>query len=131
MSCNKITKPEMVNIEQCRKCKHASAKKIWCCRFGFYFDKPLIKSPSKKLITPPTKIQKPRPKPTVPQMAASFTKAMVRWGKSGLKCVDKAEYIRRRTICSDCVDGWRCPHCGCMLWAKAALGTEHCPEKKW
>ena len=142
MSCNKLTKPETVDLDQCRKCKHASEKKIWCCLFGFYFDKPLISAPSKKLIKPPTKVQKPsplilsnqargqkRPKPTMFQMAESFAKAMFKWGKSGLKCVDKTEYIRRRTICSECIDGWRCPKCGCALWAKVALVTEEC--EKW
>jgi hypothetical protein len=122
MFCNSLLKPETIDIEQCRKCKNASAKKIWCCKFGFYFDKPLIKTPSKKLI---------KPKPTMLQMAEHFTKAMIKWGKSGLKCVDKETYIKRRSICSECVDGWRCPHCGCMLWAKVALTTEKCPENKW
>ena len=113
-------------IAECQHCKHASGKKVWCCLFGMWIgDKPEIK-PSKAIYTPYK-----REKPTLPQMAEHFAKAMVKWGKSGLKTVDKAEYTRRRSICSDCSGGWRCPHCGCVIWAKAALATETCPEHKW
>lgn len=120
-----LQKPELTfeQIEKCKQCKHASEKKIWCCKFGFYFN---IES---RLIPP--KITIPKQTPTVLQMASDFTRAMIKWGKSGLKCVSKEDYLARRTICSKCTDGWRCPHCGCMLWAKIALATEKCPENKW
>jgi hypothetical protein len=68
-------------------------------------------------------------KPTPVQMAASFTKAMVKWTGSGFALVSQDEYLRRRIICNTCSGGWRCPKCGCMLWAKAALETETC--EKW
>ncbi|MCE5341308.1 MAG: hypothetical protein LLF92_09325 [Planctomycetaceae bacterium] len=140
MLCN--SRPEITSeqIKICEKCKFASAKKIWCSKFGFYFKEPSkIIQPDKKLIltnethTTHTQIPQPveRPKPTLLQMAADFTKAMLRWSKSSLACVFKEEYVRRRTICSECTNGWRCPHCGCMLWAKVALVTEKCPEGKW
>jgi len=67
--------------------------------------------------------------PTLVQMGKSFTKAMTKWAASGFEVVDEAEYIRRRQICNACHGGWRCPKCGCMLWAKAALATEKC--EKW
>ena len=73
--------------------------------------------------------QKQKPKPTLPQMTEHFAKSMAKWGKSGFKTVSKEEYIRRRKICSDCSGGWRCPKCGCMLWAKVALETQEC--EKW
>ncbi|HAL45509.1 MAG: hypothetical protein A2Y12_08865 [Planctomycetes bacterium GWF2_42_9] len=123
------------SCDQCESCKFASANKTWCCKFGFYF-----KKPDKKIIQPQNKIiladQNIEPvkkqKPTLLRMAADFTQAMVKWGASGLKCVDKDEYVRRRSICSECTpQGWRCPHCGCMLWAKVALATERCPQNKW
>ncbi|MEN6384788.1 MAG: hypothetical protein ABFD79_06285 [Phycisphaerales bacterium] len=107
-------------------------KKIWCCKFGFYFIKP-----EQKIMVPPSELifdQEPKQqssKPTLLQMAADFTKAMIRWGKSGMACVSKDECIKRRSICSDCTDGWRCPHCGCMLWAKIALAMERCPRRRW
>jgi hypothetical protein len=135
MSCNKILKPELTEqqIAKCKECKFASEKKRWCSKFGFYFVQPEKKiiQPNKKLILPDQKIQKPCPKPTLAQMAVHFTSAMIRWGKSGLKCVDRETYIKRRMICSDCTKCRTCPHCGCMLWAKVALATEKCPESKW
>lgn len=75
---------------------------------------------------------KPQPNgqaPTLPQMAAHFAKAMRKWSKEGFATVTKDEYTRRRQICNACSGGWRCPRCGCMLWAKAALKSESC--EKW
>jgi len=122
MSCNKKIKPEMTQeqVLECRRCKHISGKKIWCCKFGFSI-----------VINKKPKILKPIIKPTITQMATNFTTAMLRWAKSGLKTVDKIEYIRRRSICSDCSGGWRCPYCGCALGGKAAIATETCPEGRW
>jgi len=131
MNCDKIKKPEFTKaqIAECQGCKHASGKKIWCCLFGIPIGKPLaiIQMPQKKKPLP----QKPRPKPTLTDMAGHFTKAMVKWAGKGFKTVSKDEYIKRRKICTDCAGGWRCPHCGCQIWAKAALITETCPDKKW
>ena len=83
------------------------------------------------IIQPSKRIVKPIPKPTIPQMLEHFAKAMVKWTASGFKTVDKETYIKRRQICSDCTPNGRCPHCGCQLFAKVALLTEKCPEKKW
>jgi hypothetical protein len=127
MTCNQLTKPEMTleQIAECEKCKHASAKKIWCCLFGIPIkEKSLIIQSSKRVI-------QPIPKPTIPQMMEHFGKAMLKWSKSGFKTVDKETYIKRRQICSDCQPTGRCPHCGCNLFAKVALATETCPERKW
>jgi len=127
MTCNRITKPEMTKEQaaECQSCKHASGKKIWCCLFGVDIDK------TKRIITPSKRIATKQKPPTILQMAEHFTSAMIRWAKSGLKCVSKIEYIRRRSICSDCAGGWRCPHCGCVIKSKTALATEKCPENKW
>ena len=75
--------------------------------------------------------RRPITPPTIPQMAAHFTKAMLRWAKKGFKTVSKDEYMKRRLVCYQCQPMGRCPHCGCSLWAKAALVTEKCPEDKW
>jgi len=135
MTCNKLVKPELTEqqIIECKQCEFASEKKIWCCKFGFYFVQPekRIITPSRKLILPNNKIQKPCPKPTLAQMAVHFAKAMVKWTGSGFACVGKETYIKRRSICSDCTKCRTCPHCGCMLWAKVALVTEKCPEERW
>ncbi len=77
----------------------------------------------------PTATKIKRQPPTVSQMAQHFTKAMIHWAKKGFPVVDKTEYIRRRTICSTCSGGWKCPKCGCMLWGKSALQTQEC--EKW
>jgi len=93
----------------------------WCINACQYYNKP----------APPVK-EKPvqeHKKPTLDQMAVSFSKAMFKWAKSGFDMVDEEEYKRRRMICNECHGGWRCPKCGCLLWAKAALKTEEC--EKW
>lgn len=124
MFCNKKTKPEFTSeqIRKCEDCKHISGKKIWCCLFGCY-----IKKPS-RIITPSKRIIKP---PTITQMAQHFSKAMIKWAKKGFKTVSREEYFKRRLACAQCQPTGRCPHCGCSLWAKAALVTEECPEGKW
>ena len=135
MTCNRIAKPEMTKtqIAECEKCKHASGKKIWCCLFGIPIGEPknIITRP-KRIITPDQiRNRPPRPKLTLAKMALDFSKAMLRWAAKGLATVPKAEYIKRRQICQDCQDGWRCRYCGCMIWAKIALTTETCPEGQW
>ena len=133
MICDKKNKPVMTaeQISECRMCMHASEKKVWCCLLGCWIKEQAIITTSNKVIPKHHKSVAEKPKPTLPQMAENFAKAMIKWGGSGFKTVDKETYIKRRQICSACVDGWRCPHCGCMLWAKVALTTEKCPENKW
>ena len=71
----------------------------------------------------------PKKKPTLRQMGIHFGRAMDKWRRSKFKLVSKEEYIQRRLICTECNGGWRCPRCGCQIWAKAALFTESC--EKW
>jgi hypothetical protein len=113
---------DVKQIENCKKCKHISSN-LWCCLYGFWIE-------GKEYIKPEL-ASKRIAKLTLLQMAGDFAKAMLRWGKSGMACVSKDEYILRRSICNECTDSWRCPHCGCMLWAKVALATEKCSLKKW
>ena len=126
---NCLSQPEFTinQIGICQSCKHISGKKIWCCKWGVY-----VREKGRPL---QNKIQKREPKiitpPTVPQMITHFTKAMARWAVKGFKCIPKEEYVKRRMACYQCTPSGRCPHCGCMLWAKAALTTEKCPENKW
>ena len=91
----------------------------WCkdrCRYG----KNLVKG------------KKPKKKgPTVAQMTVHFTRAMSKWVKKGFPVCTKEEYIRRGEACKKCSGGWRCPVCGCQLWAKRALLTEECPRGLW
>lgn len=121
--CNGFTIPEFTKeqITECKLCRHLSGKKIWCCKFGVYISRSITAKPKNKIIVPPT----------LSQMAKHFTKAMIRWAKKGFKTVSKEVYFMRRLACSKCQPTGRCPHCGCNLWAKAALVTEKCPEDKW
>ncbi len=134
MLCNQILQPEFTKeqIAEChqqpdtgRPCSWASGKVLFCGRFGCWIKEGgRIIQPSKKLLM----LKKP---PTLADMAIHFTKAMAKWAKSGFKTVSKEIYLKRRLACSQCQPTGRCPHCGCNLWAKAALVTENCIEGKW
>lgn len=69
--------------------------------------------------------------PTLSQMSEHFAKSMIKWAGSGFALVDETEYLRRRSICNVCSGGWRCPSCGCLLWAKAQLVTQNCGKSLW
>ena len=54
-SCNRIIKPDFTKeqIEECSKCKHASAKVLWCGLFGVWIQEHgIIIVPDKKIIVP-------------------------------------------------------------------------------
>jgi hypothetical protein len=135
MLCNKILQPEFTKeqIAECQKqpdtgrpCRWASGKVLFCGRFGVN-----IAEGQGKIIQPSKKLLMPKKPPTLADMAVHFTKAMAKWAKSGFKTVSKEIYLKRRQICYQCQPSGWCPHCGCNLWAKAALATEKCPENKW
>jgi hypothetical protein len=129
MTCNKLTKPDFTleQIEECRQCKHASAKIKFCGLFKVHIiPHGEILQPGKNLILP----QPPKP-PTMLEMAASFTKAVAKWGTSGFSCVDRETYAKRKLKCAECTSRFRCPKCGCVIGLKIVLATEKCPENKW
>ena len=113
-----VINPAQLTI--CDTCPWISKKKLFCSHHGFGV-RPRIIAPSKKIITPPTKLQ----------MAASFTKAMIKWALKGFKCVSKEEYIKRISECYKCDSRAICPYCKCRMKAKVALATVNCPERKW
>ncbi len=94
-----ISRPEITaeQIKICEQCKFASAKKVWCCKFGFYFIQPekQIIQPDKVVIVPPSQKNEPKSKPTLLQMATDFAKAMLQWSGKGFACVSKDEYVVR------------------------------------
>ena len=110
-------------------------KGVYCAKIGMHVPKNwcinVCQGEPETYQTKPKKKRKvvKRDPPTLLQMGAHFTKAMVRRAKKGFAVVSKEEYVRRRTICSKCSGGWKCPKCRCMLWAKSALETENC--EKW
>ncbi len=77
------------------------------------------------------------PPPTPVQLAQNFTKAMVKFAKSGLKLVSKQEYEKRLQICNSNQCGYyekgRCLHpaCGCFLSKKCWIKSENCPLDLW
>lgn len=67
----------------------------------------------------------------------SFILSMARlqWAKwRGYETIAPANIQEARSlICNDCEffkDG-QCRICGCLIFAKAMLATERCPEHKW
>jgi len=66
-------------------------------------------------------------------MAASVTKAMVKFAASGFQMVDADTHRVRVVQCSGCPhhQGSRCDVCGCFFDKKAWLPHEDCPLGKW
>lgn len=70
-----------------------------------------------------------------------YAKAVARWIKAGRPVRPRDEVARiYDTICQPCeyFNGKNCKICGCRvardglaLRNKLALGSEHCPKKKW
>lgn len=58
----------------------------------------------------------------------SLSKSMIKWAKSGFKVVPYYTFWKRRLICSNCNDKltYRCPTCGCFLWAICHLPIATC-----
>jgi len=128
--CNKITKPEFTKqqIAECQKCKHASAKKIWCCLFGVQIIE------EGKILMPSRKIKYP----SIPRMGLNFAKAAGRHIKSGLEKRTEAEQAACIATCKKCEFyiretkvGPRCSKCGCCINLKKCWATSHCPLGKW
>lgn len=73
--------------------------------------------------------------PPVARQLATAAKAAVRFARSGLKTVGRAEYDRRRSICRACplydAAADRCRACGCNLKAKPWAASESCPKGRW
>jgi hypothetical protein len=67
------------------------------------------------------------------RMAASVTKAMVKFASSGFQTADADTHQVRVAQCRDCPHhhGSRCQVCGCFFDKKAWLPHEDCPLGKW
>lgn len=129
-TCNDITPPEFIKkqIAECQKCKHASAKKVWCCKFGV----PIIEKG--KILTPDRKIRYPK----LQTMAGSFVKDTGKYIASGFKTRTKEEQQKCIDICKKCEFfvpetkvGPRCTKCGCCMSLKKRWSTSHCKLGKW
>jgi len=126
MPCNQKTKPVFTpeQIEECKKCKHASKRKVWCCLFGVYI--------RGNIVTPKIKY------PSKLRMGAGFSKALYRHVRSGLKQRSKEEQEKCKAICKKCIHfvpvtkvGPRCRLCGCCMDLKTRWETAHCEIGKW
>lgn len=78
------------------------------------------------------------PSPSLIEMSANFTGAMVRWVKLGFPVVQEEVFQKRLEICRGC-QFWdedarfgfgKCQKCGCGK-TKMYLATESCPLGKW
>ncbi len=73
--------------------------------------------------------------PPIATQAQTFLSAVKDWVKAGLPVADRAERMRRRSICEICplFDGSRkrCTKCGCKTALKPWLLTETCPDGRW
>ena len=77
------------------------------------------------------------------KLAYRYTRALSRWIKAGRPVRGEDEILGIfSTYCQECElmdqDYGRCSACGCHVGTvrsplvnKIAMGTEHCPKKKW
>lgn len=133
MSCNKITPPEFTKeqIAECKTCKHASGKKIWCCHFGVWIvEKGKILTPSRKIITPFPKNDKEFNKS---RFQRNYLVAVVLAKGSNKTIVSEATFIKRRQGCVICPpeDKAGCPCVGCKRWSELVFVETECPTDKW
>ncbi len=72
-------------------------------------------------------------KPSLVEMAASFTTSMAKLASSGFKTVDRDSFRVRAEQCLSCEhrQGSRCKVCGCFFDLKARLPHEDCPIGRW
>lgn len=130
MICNRITKPEFTKqqILDCKKCKHISGKKVWCCLFGVWIDgRTEVIQPSKKMQYP-----------SLVTMGKSFARESIRHIKTGRQKRSEEERVRCIAICRQCDNfvpetkiGPRCMICGCCMSLKKRWATAHCKLGKW
>jgi len=129
--CNEITIPEFTKeqIAECQKCKHASAKKIWCGHFGVWIRE------GDRIIIPSKKIVKPFPENEAQYNKGRFQRnyAAATYLCDGQEIVDEATFVGRRKACAMCPpdDKFECPCVGCKQWHKLALKKLKCPKGKW
>lgn len=132
MFCNKITIPEFTpkQIAECKQCRHISGKKIWCCLFGAYVDRPRIITPSRKIIRPFPKSNKGFDKD---RFKRNYAVAVEMAKGSGKVIVDEGTFIKRRQGCVICPpeDKSGCDCAGCKQWHKLILKELKCPKGKW
>jgi len=129
--CNQIIPPKFTKkqIAECQKCKHASAKKIWCCLFGVSIRE------GNKIITSSKKIVKPYPKNQKEYNKGRFKRnyAIAAELCKGQEIVNEVIFVNRRKICAQCSpeDKSGCSCRGCKQWHKLALKELKCPKGKW
>jgi len=134
MFCNKITIPEFTKeqIAECQKCKHASAKKAWCCHFGVWIRK------GGRIITQDKRIRVPRQRlPYLKTGHAGFATQEDRFRhhykialdgarRCGKPTVNETTFVKRRQACTTCPPEYKsgCPCVGCKWWQKLVFVSE-------
>jgi hypothetical protein len=118
--CNGFTIPEFTKeqITECKKCKHISGKKIWCCKFGLHIDSPRIVTQDKRIIKPPN-------------FENDYKNAISGHKGSNFELISLAEYIQRRQKGFICPDKKKCPMRGCSRWRILVEKIRKCPKNEW
>ena len=136
MSCNRITKPEFTKeqVAECKKCKHISGKKVWCCLFGCWIDgRSEILLPKRNILRPQIKPKVRRPQIlTLEKIKADYEQAKAQMRKLGRgnEVITLDEYIQQRTKCKECNGGYKCPFFCCGLPTKLASKKFECKKGK-
>ena len=109
----------------------------------------LLLAPDSISISPAAGEEKAKPSPSSLKVAAKAAGAVLKWGAEGLKHAEPWVIERRLAACNSCEfqtdapdalvyrgvkvvagkDAKICTQCDCLTNTKAALATEHCPEK--
>lgn len=130
MLCDKKTIPEFTQeqITECKQCRHISGRKIWCCLFGVYVDRPRIAIPSRKIIRP------------FPANETEYNRGRFQRNYAvavelckGQEIVNEATFIKRRYGCATCPPEYKigCDCVGCKQWHKLILKKIECPKSRW
>jgi len=72
---------------------------------------------------------------TWPEALAHLGQSMKTWTAQGFPLCDGAAYAARIEKCKNCPGGhyawFQCRLCKCIVYSKAKLGNESCPERHW
>jgi hypothetical protein len=75
----------------------------------------------------------PIPEMTWPEVFGHFRSAMQQWKEAGLPLTPDDAYAERVDTCKECprYHWFHCRICKCIVYTKAKLQTETCPEGRW
>lgn len=139
MTCE--VKPETVDLDQCRRCKSASGKLLWCCRHGFYLQptkgEAAMRGPKRRVQGEMQVVKVPDELPGTITMARNLAGATARHVANRLKTRSPEQVEKLMQVCRKCdlsvgIDGQlRCKDCGCYMARKVKWESEVCRLGFW